>query len=123
MRDEWSDVANFLVVYVREAHPSDEWEMDSNTKAGVRIPQPRSLDERRAAAAKFVEHLRATLPVVVDGIDDAASIPYGAWPERLWVIGADGRVVYRGGPGPFEFRPEEVVEVLRGLRAAGTPRP
>ena len=44
MRDEWSDVANFLVVYVREAHPSDEWEMDSNTKAGVRIPQPRSLE-------------------------------------------------------------------------------
>jgi hypothetical protein len=116
MRDEFGDIANFLVVYVREAHACDEWEMDSNTKAGVRIPQPRSLEERRDAAMQFVGMSKATLPVVVDGLDDAASIPYGAWPERLYVLDGDGRVLYRGGPGPFEFKPEEVVEVLRRLR-------
>jgi hypothetical protein len=65
---------------------------------------------------QFVGMSKATLPVVVDGLDDAASIPYGAWPERLYVLDGDGRVLYRGGPGPFEFKPEEVVEVLRRLR-------
>ena len=117
MRDEFGDTANFLVVYVREAHASDEWEMDSNTKAGVRIPQPRSIEERRAAAACFVEGSKVTLPVVVDGLDDGAAIPYGAWPERLYVLDEEGRILYRGGPGPFEFKPEEVAEVLRRLRA------
>jgi hypothetical protein len=48
-------------------------------------------------------------------VDDAVGARYGAWPERLYVLDAAGRVLYRGGPGPFEFRPGEVEEVLRGL--------
>ena len=115
MKDAYGDRANFLVVYVREAHASDEWEMADNTKAGVRFAQPRSDEERRSAAARFVSGSRVTIPVVVDGLDDAASTPFGAWPERLYVLDAAGRVIYRGGPGPFEFRPEEVEEVLKGL--------
>jgi len=122
MRDEFSDTANFLLVYVREAHACDEWEMEDNTRAGIRLPQPRSHEERRDAARRFVAASGVTLPVVVDGMADDASIPYGAWPERLYVVDGTGRVLYRGGPGPFEFRPEEVAEVLRGLRGAA-PRP
>ena len=38
---------------------------------------------------------------------------YAGWPDRLYVVGADGRIVYRGGPGPGGFRPQEVEEWLR----------
>ena len=115
IKAEYADRANFLLVYVREAHACDEWEMEDNTKAGVRVVQPASDADRRAAAAAFAAHVRTTMPVVVDRVDDAVGVPWGAWPERLYVLDAAGRVIYRGGPGPFEFRPEEVAEVLRGL--------
>jgi len=120
MKDAYGDRANFLLVYVREAHACDEWEMEDNVKAGVSLAQPRSDGDRRSAAARFVSDSRLSIPVVVDAVDDAASAPYGAWPERLYVLDASGRVIYRGGPGPFEFRPEEVEEVLKGLAATGT---
>ena len=117
MKDAYADAANFLLVYVREAHACDEWETKDNLKEGIRILQPAADDARRAAAARFVAETGLTVPVVVDGVDDAVGVPWGAWPERLYVLDGAGRVLYRGGPGPFEFRPEEVEGVLRGLRA------
>jgi hypothetical protein len=30
MYDQYKDRADFLAVYIREAHPLDEWEMKSN---------------------------------------------------------------------------------------------
>jgi hypothetical protein len=48
-------------------------------------------------------------------MDDSVSRAYGAWPDRLYVLGADGRVIYRGGPGPFGFLPDELAKVLEGL--------
>jgi hypothetical protein len=106
-------------VYVREAHAEDEWAMESNRRAGVALVQPRSQDERCAAARSCVADMGLSIPTVVDGLDDAVSRAYGAWPERLYVIDAAGVVLYRGGPGPFEFAPEEVAEVLARIRAAG----
>ncbi len=38
---------------------------------------------------------------------------YAAWPERLYVVGTDGRIIYKGGMGPFYFDPDEVEEILR----------
>lgn len=108
--------ANFLVVYIREAHACDEWETKDNLACGLKVPQPATDDARRAAAAEFVEAVGCTIPVVVDGVDDAVGVPWGAWPERIYVLDAAGRVIYRGGPGPFEFRPEEVDALLRDLR-------
>ncbi len=116
MKREYGDVANFLIVYVREAHACDEWETKDNVRAGIRIPQPRSPEERRAAAARMIGETGLTIPVAVDGVADAAAIPFGAWPGRIYVLDVHGRVAYRGGPGPFEFRPEEAEEILRALR-------
>lgn len=96
-----------LLVYIREAHASDEWLMEQNTQAGVCLPQPRTLAERRAAALAMIEHLGLEMTVAVDGLDDAVAEIYGAWPERIYVIDARGRIAYQGGPGPMEFDPEE----------------
>ena len=64
-----------------------------------------SLEERFAAARQGVERLGLTMPVLVDGMDDAVSEAFAAWPERLYVAEPGGRLAYVGGPGPFEFDP------------------
>jgi hypothetical protein len=40
-------------------------------------------------------------------MDDAVADAYAGMPERLYLIGSDGRVAYKGGQGPMFFRPEE----------------
>src|SRR5262249_45180319 len=63
--------ATFLMVYVREAHPTDGWVMASNAKVGVAVKQPTSLAERVEVAGKFCEKLKPTMPFVVDDVNDA----------------------------------------------------
>jgi len=50
---------------------------------------------------------------------------YTAWPDRLYVIDAEGRIVYKSRPGPFGFKIEPVAEALAGLAgpAVKPPRP
>lgn len=49
---------------------------------------------------------------LLDDIDNTAMACYAAWPERLCIIGTDGRILYKGGMGPFYFDPDEVEEIL-----------
>jgi type I thyroxine 5'-deiodinase len=37
---------------------------------------------------------------------------YLATPDRLYVVDRDGRIAYRGGPGPFGFNPREMEQTL-----------
>jgi len=103
------------MVYIREAHASDEWVTPDNVKDGVSTVQPTSAGERCAAALACVTRSGITMPVVVDGMDDAVSRAWGGWPDRMYVLDAEGVVLYRGAPGPFGFLPAEVEEILRGL--------
>jgi hypothetical protein len=45
-------------------------------------------------------------------MDDRVMTAYAAWPERLYLIGEDGRVVYAGGIGPWGFHPEELRDAI-----------
>ena len=100
------------MVYVREAHAFDEWRMGQNEVVGVSVMQPTTLRERRVAAQQLCSTMSVTMPMVVDDLDDSVSTDYGAWPERLYVIDADGRVEYQGGYGPFDFKPRELAAYL-----------
>lgn len=70
------------------------------------IEDPVTEAERDAMATFCSEKLGLKMPAVVDSMDDATSHDYAGWPERLFLIGQDGKVVYRGGPGPFGFDPD-----------------
>ena len=48
------------------------------------------------------------MPMVVDAVDNAVASAYGGWPDRLYLVGRDGRIAYRGGEGPFGFKPNEL---------------
>ena len=109
------DRANVAFVYIAEAHAVDEWQLASNVDESVLLRQHTTLDERFAAAREGVERLGLTMPVLVDGMDDAVSEAFAAWPERLYVAAPGGRLAYVGGPGPFEFDPDAAASVLGGL--------
>lgn len=108
----YRDRAAFLTVYIREAHPTDEWQMTSNETEGVCYRQPRTDEERLAIAKDFIERFGYNVPLVVDRMTNEAEKLYSAWPERFYVLDSGGRIVYKGRKGPFGFHPEEVEEWL-----------
>jgi hypothetical protein len=104
--------AQFLMIYVREAHPTDGWKMEANTRLGVAVKQPTTLDDRVGVAGQFCQRLKPTMPVVVDEIHDPVGHAYSGMPARLYVIDRDGKVAYKSGRGPFGFRVGEMEQAL-----------
>jgi hypothetical protein len=100
-------------VYIKEAHPEDEWQMDSNEKENVCYPQPRTLEQRVAIANDFVKRFRYDVPIAVDDMTNRANGLYAGWPERFYIIDESGKIAFKGKPGPFGFHPEEVEEWLK----------
>uniref|UniRef100_A0A3Q2NPH0 Iodothyronine deiodinase n=1 Tax=Fundulus heteroclitus TaxID=8078 RepID=A0A3Q2NPH0_FUNHE len=107
---DFVDVADFLVVYVAEAHSTDGWSFGNNFD----IRQHRSLEDRLSAARILVQN-DPLCPVVVDEMSNVSAIKYAAQPERLYVLQA-GKVLYKGAMGPWGYNPQEVRSVLQKTR-------
>jgi type I thyroxine 5'-deiodinase len=100
-------------VYIREAHPTDIWQMTSNIREGVLFRDPRNEAERTGVAESCVRKLGIRFPALIDGMDDSVEKNYTGWPDRLYLIGRDGRVLYKSEPGPFGFHPKQLESALR----------
>ena len=112
LSQRYQNEATFLAVYVREAHPSDGWVMESNTKVGVKIVQPQNFAERKSVAQQCYAKLKYSMPLLVDEINDPVGNAYSGMPARLYVIDTDGKVTYKGGRGPFGFKSGEMEQAL-----------
>ncbi len=108
----YKDRANFVMVYVREAHPTDGWRMESNDRFGVTTPQPRTYDERVEVAQKCGRTLDLAFPMLVDTIDDTVGARYSGMPGRLYLIDRQGKVAFKSGRGPYLFKPSELEQSL-----------
>jgi hypothetical protein len=108
LQKKYGDRVRFVTLYIKEAHPTDEWQMDSNVTEGVCYPQPTSLADRVPIANDFVKRFHYAIPMMVDPIENPANQAYAGWPERLYVVDAGGTIAYKGKPGPFGYHPEEV---------------
>ena len=86
--------------------------MKSNLKDDVCYAQPKTLEQRLTIANDFVKRFKFTLPFGIDDMSNAANDAYAAWPERIYIIDESGRIAYRGGIGPFNYKPEEAREWL-----------
>ncbi len=91
---------HYLVLYGREAHP------------GAHIPRHASFEEKnqRAHMLKELEHERRT--ILVDDLAGTAHQLYGALPNFIYIIDAQGKVVFKDKWGS----PERVKRVLLLLR-------
>jgi hypothetical protein len=102
----------FFIVYIREAHPEDGWVLADNRREEIALVDPVSLDERAAAAAACALRLETRIPILLDDVDDAVGSAYGGWPDRLYLVGRDGRVHFQGEKGPFGFKPAELAHAI-----------
>lgn len=102
-----------MAVYVREAHAGNgAWPMEFKMETGAAINQPAELGQRVDVACECCKVLEISMPLLVDGVDDRVGRAYSGMPDRLYVIDRDGKVVYKGGRGPFGFRPAEMEQSL-----------
>lgn len=110
LQDRFGDRVEFLVVYVREAHPRRRlWPQKANNRrAGVSVFDPGSDQDRARVAGRFRARMGVRMPILVDGIDDRVVAAYGAWPDRLYLIGADGRVAFQGRRGPARLSSDDL---------------
>lgn len=116
---QYKDRAEFYVVYIQEAHPSDLWQLDSNIEDTVVYTSPKGYEERVNLAGTCAVNLGIEFPALVDDMRNSTEITYTGWPDRLYVIDTDGRIAHKSAAGPFGFKPEKVRETLKQL--AGPP--
>jgi hypothetical protein len=81
----------------------------------VIVEDPATLAEREDVARAFAEQFKVSLPILVDTIDNKVEQAYTAMPDRIYVIDADGKIAYKGGPGPSGFQAADVPPVLDRL--------
>lgn len=104
----------FFVIYIREAHPSDVWQMSSNIRDHVLFTDPKTIEERTAVAESCVRKLGIKIPALIDGLADGVEAAYTGWPDRLYLIGGDGLVKFKTTAGPFGFEPAGLANALKG---------
>lgn len=80
------------------------------------VNAPKTETERHKVAEDFAKQFTIKMPIYVDSINDTASLAFGAWPDRIYIVGTDGKVVYQGDPGPRGFNAEDIPKTLSGLK-------
>jgi hypothetical protein len=76
------------------------------------VRQTSTLAERTGRAQQCVTSLNLSIPTLVDRPDNKVNITYAGWPDRIYVVGTDGRIAYKGAPGPRGFKVSDVEEWL-----------
>jgi hypothetical protein len=112
MRERYRKKVEFLVIYIKEAHPEDGWVLESNRTDEIKVLDPATFDARATVARSCATRHAITMPVVIDSLDNQVASRYGGWPDRLYLIGKDGRVAFQGGEGPFGFKPAELEQAI-----------
>ncbi len=112
MAETYAGRVDFVVVYIREAHPEDGWVVTMNRTQDIELDDPTTTEERTDVAESCAIRLQIKMPVVVDEIDDAIASAYGALPDRLYLVGRGGHVAFQGEPGPFGFQPTALEQAI-----------
>ncbi len=111
----YGDKAHFFGIYIREAHADGEDQVIRNLDEGVIYSQPETEDERADVAAACMLRYNFSFPMLLDGMDNDAEEKYISWPDRLYIIGSDGKIAYQGGLGPFYFNVDEFDQEMATL--------
>jgi len=112
---KFSQEADFTMVYIEEAHPTEE----ANFNGNIEISSHQNLEERLAAAGILLDKMAGRMEVdrislLVDTMANTISKAYCALPERLYVV-LDGKISYEGREGPWGYNVAEVEEHLKLL--------
>jgi len=114
--EEYQDRAEFLMIYIREAHPESIIEVpvpgDSGEVELRKFEQTDDFGLRQESASYCERLLDLPWPVLVDKEDNQVKDAYAGWPIRLVVIGKDGKLQFDSGQGPGGFQPSVLAQWL-----------
>jgi len=110
---KYKDQVQFYIVYIREAHASDAWQVPNNLIENILFEEPTTDDERTEVASACQIALDLNMPMLVDRIDNDVDNKYVGLPMRLFLVDADGRIAYAGDKGPFGWDDEAFEETLK----------
>jgi peroxiredoxin len=100
----------FLLLYTRESHPAE------NYRAHECFEQKLSY----ARELQRLENIR--LPIIVDHLDGRIHRAYGVWPNALFVIHKDGRLVFRSNMANDRELRQFIEDTLAAERAVAAGR-
>lgn len=87
--------------------------MEANQRDDVFFAQPKTLDERTSVADTCAIRLDLSIPTLIDDMENSTDQKYYALPDRLYLVGRDGRIAYRGAPGPWGFVAAELEKAIQ----------
>jgi thiol-disulfide isomerase/thioredoxin len=111
----------FYFVYIEEAHATDVWPILSNTRDNVLYANPKDMAERLVVANTCATSMKIEFPMLVDDMTNRVDSAYAAWPTRIYVVGTDGRILYKSRPGPFGFEAAPLRAALQGPASSSRP--
>jgi hypothetical protein len=114
---KYKDQVRFYVVYIREAHPDNGWQVPNNLIENIIYDEPTTDEERTEIASACQIGLDLHMPMLVDRIDNDVDKKYVGLPMRLFLVDRDGKIAFAGDKGPFGWDDEAFEEALRKLIA------
>lgn len=118
--NDFKDVAEFRLVYIREAHAADGPRPNSVSRS-LGITEHDTFEERCDTAKKLIDDKSLTIPTLIDDIKNSVDTAYSAKPDRIYLVRSDGRLGIAGDRGPNGFAPAlaNCRTWLMGLEALG----
>jgi len=95
LKERYSEKVDFLVVYIREAHSSDEWPVGRTVSC---VKQPQTLEERRDnALLLFGPKFLLKVELVLDSIQNSFNELFCGWPIRQFII-QNNKLLWKSQP-------------------------
>ena len=113
----YKDQVQFYLIYIREAHPADGWQVPNNLIEDIIVDEPVTDAARTEVASACQIALDLQLPMLVDSIDNDIDSKYVGLPMRQFLIDADGKIAYAGAKGPFGWDDEAFEKTLKKVLA------
>jgi len=111
LHQEFTDLGvSFFLLYTRESHPAEHYPSHSSW-------------EQKLACARDLRRLEdVRFPILVDGLDGKIHRTYGTWPNALFVIHKDGRLIFRSNMANDRELRQFLEDLLAAERAAADGR-
>jgi peroxiredoxin len=74
---------SFFLLYTRESHPAENYAAH------------KSFEQKLSYARELQRFEDVRVPIIVDHLDGRIHRAYGAWPNALFVVHKDGRLIFR----------------------------
>jgi peroxiredoxin len=101
-----SQGVTFFLLYTRESHPAENY--------GAH----RSFDQKAAYARDLQRLEDVQIPIIVDHLDGRIHRAYGVWPNALFVIHKDGRLIFRSNMASDRELRQFIEDLLAAEKAA-----